>query len=47
MNKTIFLRELEQYLQGISEEERKEAVAVFEVAELGENYEAFVDIQDV
>lgn len=30
MNKTIFLRELEQYLQGISEEERKEAVSYYE-----------------
>ena len=27
--------------------ERKEAVAAFEIAELGEKYEAFVDIQDV
>lgn len=33
--------------KAIWDEERKEAVAVFEVAELGENYEAFVDIQDV
>lgn len=30
MNKTIFLRELEQYLQEISEEERKEAVSYYE-----------------
>ena len=30
MNKITFLQELEQYLQGISEEERKEAISYYE-----------------
>lgn len=33
--------------KAVWQEERKVAVAEFEVGELGENYEAFVDIQDI